>query len=59
MLNTIDEGFVSLMSCELWVLDQDILLEQMRGNVNRAEESGDWSELQNRVRGQLTAALRL
>jgi hypothetical protein len=59
MLNTIDEGFVSLMSCELWVLDQDIPLERMRGNVNRAEESGDWSELQNRVRGQLTAALRL
>jgi hypothetical protein len=59
MLNTIDEGFVSLMSCELWALEQDIQLEQMRGKVNRAEESGDWSELQNRVRGQLTAALRL
>ena len=77
--DAIDEGFVSLISFELWTLDQDILIdnlrddprfeamreelhgliEQMRDNVHRAEETGDWSELQNRVRGELTASLRL
>ncbi len=77
--DAIDEGFVSLMSFELWTLDQDILIdnlrddprfeamrdelhgliEVMRENVRRAEESGDWSELQDRVRGELTAAIRL
>ena len=77
--DAIDEGFVSLMSFEMWTLDQDILIdnlrddprfeamrnelhgliEVMRDNVRRAEETGDWSELQNRVRGQLTAAVRL
>lgn len=75
----IDEGFVSLMSFELWTLDQDILIDElrddprfeamrnelhglievMRNNVRRAEENDDWSELQNRVRGELTAAVRL
>lgn len=77
--DAIDEGFVSLMSFELWTLDQDILIdnlrddprfdamreelhgliEAMRDNVHRAEETGDWSELQDRVRGELTAAVRL
>jgi TolB-like protein/Tfp pilus assembly protein PilF len=77
--DAIDEGFVSLVSFEMWTLDQDILIdnlrddprfeamrdelhgliEAMRDNVRRAEETGDWSELQNRVRGQLTAAVRL
>ncbi len=77
--DAIDEGFVSLMSFEMWTLDQDILIDNLRGdprfeamrnelhglievmrdNVRRAEETGDWSELQNRVRGQLTAAVRL
>ena len=77
--DAIDEGFVSLMSFELWTLDQDILIdnlrddprfeamrdelhgliEVMRENVRRAEETGDWSALQDRVRGELTAAVRL
>jgi TolB-like protein/Tfp pilus assembly protein PilF len=77
--DAIDEGFVSLMSFEMWTLDQDILIDNlrdeprfeamrkelhglidgMRDNVRRAEETGDWSELQNRVRGQLTTAVRL
>lgn len=33
-------------------------IDQMRENVRRADESGDWSELTNRVRGRLTARLR-
>jgi len=33
-------------------------LERMRDNVRQAEESGDWSELLGRARGQLTAAVR-
>lgn len=77
--DAIDEGFVSLMSFEMWTIDQDILIdnlrddprfeamrnelhgliEAMRDNVRRAEETGDWSELQNRVRGELTASVRL
>lgn len=75
----IDEGFVGLMAFDMWTIDQDILLddlrddprfesmriemhntlERMRDNVRQAEESGDWSELLGRARGQLTAALRL
>ena len=35
------------------------LIEAMRDNVRRAEETGDWSELQNRVRVELTASVRL
>ena len=35
------------------------LIEVMRENVRRAEQTGDWNELQNRVRGELTAAVRL
>lgn len=35
---------------------QDVI-DAMRHNVERADESGDWSELLNRVRGQLTAAV--
>ncbi len=77
--DAIDEGFVSLMSFEMWTLDQDVLIDdlrddprfeamrnelhqlidRMRDNVHRAEETGDWSELRNRVRGELTAAVRL
>ena len=34
------------------------IIELMRQNVLDAYESGDWSELRNRVRGQLTAAVR-
>ena len=33
-------------------------IDQMRENVRRADESGDWSELTNRARGRLTARLR-
>ncbi|NIL93264.1 MAG: tetratricopeptide repeat protein [Woeseiaceae bacterium] len=75
----VDEGFVSLMSFENWTLDQDVLLDDLRGdprfeairqqlhdlieimrdNAQDAHATGDWSELQNRVRGQLTAAVRL
>ncbi len=74
----IDEGFVSLMSYDMWTLDQDPMIdalrenarfksmkleldqkiELMRDNVERADESGDWSELLNRVRGdELIASL--
>ena len=76
--DAIDGGFVSLMSFEIWTLDQDILIdnlrddprfeamrdelhgliEAMRENVHRAEETDDWSELQNRVRNQVVAAAR-
>ncbi len=76
--DAIDEGFVSLMSFEMWTLDQDILIDNlrddprfeamrdelhslidgMRDNVRRAEETGDWSELQNRVRNQVVATAR-
>jgi len=75
----IDEGFVSLLSYDMWTLDQnpmidalrederfksmklelDRKIEVMHDNVERAEESDDWSELLNRVRGdELTASLR-
>jgi hypothetical protein len=37
-------------------LELDQRIEMMRENVEQAEEAGDWSELLNRVRGQLTAA---
>ena len=67
----IDEGFISLMSYDMWTLDQnpmidtlrdderfksmkqelDLKIETMRDNVERAEESDDWDELLNRVRG--------
>jgi len=74
----IDEGFVSLLSFDMWTLDQnpmidalrederfkamklelDRKIEVMRDNVERAEESDDWSELLNRVRGdELIASL--
>ena len=74
----IDAGFVSLLSFDMWTLDQnpmidalrdderfkamklelDRKIEVMRDNVERAEESGDWSELLNRVRGdELIASL--
>jgi hypothetical protein len=37
----------------------DRKIEVMHDNVERAEESDDWSELLNRVRGdELTASLR-
>jgi TolB-like protein/Flp pilus assembly protein TadD len=75
----IDEGFVGLMAFDMWTLDQDVLLddlrddprfesmrielhdtlERMRENIRQAEETGDWSELLGRARGQLTASLRL
>jgi TolB-like protein/tetratricopeptide (TPR) repeat protein len=75
----VDEGFVSLMSFENWTLDQDILLDELRGDprfeairqqlhdrieimrndAQDAHATGDWSELRNRVRGELTAAVRL
>ena len=68
----IDEGFVSLLSYDMWTLDQnpmidalrdderfkamklelDRKIEVMRDNVERAEESDDWNELLNRVRGE-------
>jgi TolB-like protein/Flp pilus assembly protein TadD len=68
----IDEGFVSLLSYDMWTLDQnpmidalrdderfksmklelDRKIEVMRDNVERAEESDDWSELLDRVRGE-------
>jgi hypothetical protein len=32
-------------------------IEAMRKNVQEAEESGDWSDLLDRARGQLTAAV--
>jgi TolB-like protein/lipoprotein NlpI len=75
----IDAGFVSLLSYDMWTLDQnpmidalrdderfkemkqelDRKIEVMRDNVERAEESDDWSELLNRVRGdEVTASLR-
>ena len=75
----IDEGFVSLLSFDMWTLDQnpmidalrdderfkamklelDRKIEVMRDNVKRAEESDDWSELLNRVRGdELIASQR-
>jgi len=41
---------------EVLKLELDQRIEVMRENVERADESGDWSELLNRVRGQLTAA---
>ena len=66
------------MSFEMWTLDQDILINNlrddprfeamrdelhglidgMRDNVRRAEETGEWSELQNRVRNQVVATAR-
>jgi TolB-like protein len=76
----IDAGFVSLLSFDMWTLDQnpminmlrnderfkamklelDRKIEVMRDNVERAEESDEWSELLNRVRGEeLIALLRL
>ena len=75
----IDAGFVSLLSYDMWTLDQNPMIdalrederykamklelnrkiEVMRDNVERAEESEDWSELLNRVRGEeLIAAVR-
>jgi hypothetical protein len=74
----IDEGFVSLLSFDMWTLEQNPMIDAlrederfkamkleldrkiaiMRDNVERAEESDDWSELLNRVRGdELTASL--
>jgi hypothetical protein len=73
----IDEGFVSLLIYEFWTIDQDVLIDSLRGeprfeamllelrekidtmrdNVQEAEESGDWNDLLNRVRGQLIAAV--
>ena len=73
----IDEGFVSLVRYEYWTIDQDVMVDSLRGdprfeamilelrekieamrkNVQEAEESGDWNDLLNRVRGQLTAAV--
>ena len=67
------------MSFENWTLDQDILLDELRGDprfeairqqlhdrieimrndAQDAHATGDWSELRNRVRGELTAAVRL
>nr|NIV18471.1 hypothetical protein [Woeseiaceae bacterium] len=39
-------------------LELDQKIELMRDNVERADESGDWSELLNRVRGdELIASL--
>jgi TolB-like protein/Flp pilus assembly protein TadD len=78
--DAIDGGFVSLMSYEMWTLDQNLIIdalrdderfkamkleldrkiEVMRENVERAEETDDWSELLNRVRGdELIASLHL
>jgi len=73
----IDEGFVSLLVYEFWTIDQDVLIDSLRGdprfeamllelrekidtmrdNVQEAEESGDWSDLLDRARGQLTASV--
>ena len=40
-------------------LELDRKIEVMRDNVERAEESDEWSELLNRVRGEeLIAAVR-
>jgi TolB-like protein len=75
--DAVDEGFVSLLSYEMWTIDQDVLIDDlrddprfeamrleiqekidiMRDNVRRADESGNWSELLGRTRGQLTASL--
>ena len=77
--DAIDEGFVSLMAYDMWTLDQDPIvddlrddvrfiamkeeldskIEAMRRNVDSAEESGDWTELLGKVRGeQMAAALQ-
>ena len=77
--DAIDEGFISLMSYDMWTLDQDPMVDTLRGddrfktmqleldekieimrdNVERADESGDWSRLLNRVRGgEFTASLQ-
>jgi hypothetical protein len=32
-------------------------IDTMRDNVQEAEESGDWSDLLDRARGQLTASV--
>jgi tetratricopeptide (TPR) repeat protein len=76
--DAIDEGFVSLISYEMWTLDQNPMIDTLRGderfktmkleldrkievmrdNVERADESDDWSELLNRARGnELIASL--
>lgn len=48
-----DERFKA-MKAEL-----DLKIEVMRQNVERADETGDWTELLGRVRGQLTALATL
>ena len=76
--NAIDDGFVSMTAHQMWTLDQDPVIDEvrdddrfkamkqeldskieaMRENVERAEATGDWSELLLRVRGDnLTASL--
>ena len=75
----IDEGFVSLMAHDYWTIDQDMLLDPLRGdprfeamrlemddkietmrdNVHRAKETGDWSELRDRVRTQVVTTASL
>ena len=76
--NAIDDGFVSTMAHQMWTLDQDPVIDEvrkddrfkvmkqeidkkieaMRENVQRAEATGDWSELLLKVRGEnLTASL--
>ena len=75
----IDEGFVSLMAHDYWTIDQDLLLDPLRGdprfeamrlemhekveimrnNVRRATETGDWSELRDRVRNQVVTTASL
>ena len=75
----IDEGFVSLMAHDYWTVDQDLLLDPLRGdarfeamrremhekveimrdNVQRATETGDWSELRSRVRNEVAGTVSL
>jgi TolB-like protein len=76
--SAIDDGFVSTMAHQMWTLDQDPVIDEvrqderfkvmkleidnkieaMRESVERAEATGDWSELLLKVRGEnLTASL--
>jgi TolB-like protein len=76
--SAIDDGFVSMTAHQMWTLDQDPVIDEirkdqrfkimkqeldskieaMRQNVERAKNTGDWSELLAKVRAEsLTASL--